>query len=229
MAHKIHLTFEQQALGGRFYRVGRERQARREAARAAKAAEDAPMPKGGGLSWLSDVVTNVSRLSATFTRFAQGLLGGFALLNLYMTYAFTGGSGDRWLAFYSPLASSSSTTFHVLGTVALLGTLDRYFRERAAGWPRGLAQANSVRLMVGLYAMAFVLTLVCSHFEEVLFYTNERVPGWWELYPQTKSFKSRKTTYLTLNFFRVLLQDALGDALVDEPKPYCLILNFKKI
>ena len=31
------------------------------------------------------------------------------------------------------------------------------------------------------------------------------------------------------NFFRVLLKDSLGDDLTDEAKPYCLILNFKKV
>lgn len=217
LAHKVHLTYEQQALGGRFYRVGRGGRAQRAPRQAVAAREEPRRAKAARLAWLSDVVENVSRLSAVGTRFAQGLLGGFALLNLYMSYLYDG--GGSFVSYYSPLANSASSTYHVLGTVALLGALDRHFRARTAGFPRGLSQANASRALVAIYLLAFVLTLVCSPFEEQLYYSQQRVPQWWELYPETDSFKSKKSAYLALNFFRVVLF-GLGWLLVNAADPH---------
>lgn len=66
----------------------------------------------------------------------QSLLGGFALIHLYMTYLLelqslpTGGSNSGFLHFYSPIAINMQRTYYILITVSLLSAADKYTRDK---------------------------------------------------------------------------------------------------
>ena len=66
----------------------------------------------------------------------QSLLGGFALVHLYMTYLLeatklpTGGDDSGFLHYYSPMAISVQRTYTVLTSTALLSAVDRFTRDK---------------------------------------------------------------------------------------------------
>ena len=93
---------------------------------------------------------------------AQGLLGGFALINLYMTYMLnandlpTGDANSGFLHYYSPLALHMQRTYYVLTFLTTLFAADKYTRDQAKGWeklPPGLVPACSAPGNSPFYAL----------------------------------------------------------------------------
>ena len=71
--------------------------------------------------------------------FAQGLLGGFAMTHLFMTYFLDAANVSEvnadggFLRYYSPIAVACQRVYVVLTTVALLASVDKYSRDAPAG------------------------------------------------------------------------------------------------
>ena len=62
-------------------------------------------------------------------------------------------------------------------------------------------------LLVGslaLYAVSFVLSVVCVPVEDVMYYAYRRVPGWWAQGSLSAAFSSDLSQFLALNFFRAV-------------------------
>jgi hypothetical protein len=56
----------------------------------------------------------------------QGLLGGFALLNFFMTYLMYSGNNLRnWLKYYAPLALANNRMYYTLLTMAIVASTAR--------------------------------------------------------------------------------------------------------
>ena len=100
---------------------------------------------------------------------SQSLLGGFSLLNLYMTYLFagsslpSGSSSSGFLHYYSPLASTAQATYLVLVTTSLLTAIDKYSRDRLASFvPRGSSQRLRDISTLLLYSVSFIVSIILA-------------------------------------------------------------------
>lgn len=160
---------------------------------------------------LGDVKAAADDLVASVGLLAQSLLGGFAFINLYMTYIFAGtslpaGSSPRgFLHYYSPLASTMQSTYLVLVSMSLLTAIDKLSKDRLANFiPRGSSQRLRDVAAVAFYLVAFVVSLVLVPTEDLLYYAWRRLPNWWEAEPMSKQFARDLDAFLALNAFRVV-------------------------
>ncbi len=57
----------------------------------------------------------------------QGLLGGFALLNFFMTYMlYSGGTLIGFLSYYAPLAQNNARIYYSLSVVSVIASTSRW-------------------------------------------------------------------------------------------------------
>ena len=125
---------------------------------------------------------------------SQGLLGGFALLNLLMTYMLSASSLPEggFLGYYAPIARPCGRIYITLTTLSLLGAVDKYSKDKLVDFmPRGLSQFVLDVVLIVLYVLAFILSMVVIPFEDLLFYSYKRVPNWWNFEPRNNGFSDR--------------------------------------
>lgn len=133
----------------------------------------------------------------------QGLLAGFGVLHVFMTYYMDDAQTDGFLHYYSPIAVPAQRCFVTLSALALITAVDKYARDSLSGFMlQGFTLQKVDALAVLSFFLCFVLSVVCVPFEDRVFYANKRVPSWWEYESATSSFKSSVATYMGTNFAR---------------------------
>ena len=111
----------------------------------------------------------------------QGLLAGFGVLHVFMTYYMDDAQTDGFLHYYSPIAVPAQRCFVTLSALALITAVDKYARDSLSGFMlQGFTLQKVDALAVLSFFLCFVLSVVCVPFEDRVFYANKRVPSWWE-------------------------------------------------
>ena len=64
-------------------------------------------------------------------------------------------------------------------------------------------------LVILLYAVSLVVSVVEYPFEEQMYYSSQRVKGWWK-YPTSSEFDSALDAWHAANFFRTALRASLS-------------------
>ena len=141
--------------------------------------------------------------------FAQGLLGGFAMTHLFMTYFLDAANVSEvnadggFLRYYSPIAVACQRVYVVLTTVALLASVDKYSRDALGGYMlQGFTLRKIEASAVLSFFLAFLLSCVAVPFEDKLYYANVRVPNWWETQSASGSFVADLKSYHGVNAAR---------------------------
>ena len=141
--------------------------------------------------------------------FAQGLLGGFAMTHLFITYFLDAANVSEvnadggFLRYYSPIAVACQRVYVVLTTVALLASVDKYSRDALGGYMlQGFTLRKIEASAVLSFFLAFLLSCVAVPFEDKLYYANVRVPNWWETQSASGSFVADLKSYHGVNAAR---------------------------
>ena len=134
----------------------------------------------------------------------QGLLAGFGVLHVFMTYYMDDAiDTDGFLHYYSPIAVPAQRCFVTLSALALITAVDKYARDSLSGFMlQGFTLQKVDALAVLSFFLCFVLSVVCVPFEDRVYYANKRVPSWWEYESASSSFKSSVEGYVGTNFAR---------------------------
>ena len=134
----------------------------------------------------------------------QGLLAGFGVLHVFMTYYMDDAiDTDGFLHYYSPIAVPAQRCFVTLSALALITAVDKYARDSLSGFMlQGFTLQKVDALAVLSFFLCFVLSVVCVPFEDRVYYANKRVPSWWEYESASSSFKSSVEGYMGTNFAR---------------------------
>ena len=133
----------------------------------------------------------------------QGLLAGFAVLHLFMTYYLDAEETDGFLKYYSPIALPAQRCFVALSALALITSVDKYARDSLSGFMlQGFTLQKVDALAVLSFFLCFVLSVVCVPFEDRIYYANKRVPGWWEFNTASSAFSADVQGYMGTNFAR---------------------------
>ena len=141
--------------------------------------------------------------------FAQGLLAGVAMMNLFMTYfldapnlsPITGESG--FLHYYSPIAVICQRVYITLSSISLIAAVDKYSRDALSGFMlQGFALQKVDFLGALSFFLTFLLSVIAVPFEDRLHYSNARVPGWWATTTATSAFVSELSNFHGVNAAR---------------------------
>ncbi|KAK9818118.1 hypothetical protein WJX72_007418 [[Myrmecia] bisecta] len=168
-------------------------------------AEAAGAPQGSPLVAL--VGSSASAL-ASIALFAQGLLGGFGLLNLFMIYLW---DPSHWsspltgfLQFYSPIAMSVNRIYYTLITVSLVAACSSFAKDSLLESKRlnYLQMRRMDVVLIFVYGVAFILSVVCTPFDDELQYSYRRIPDFYSL-TLNSHFQSRLSLWHWLNLGRV--------------------------
>jgi len=151
----------------------------------------------------------VAAIVAWLGFFAQGLLGGFAMTHLFMTYFLDAANVSEvnadggFLRYYSPIAVACQRVYVVLTVIALLASVDKYSRDALGGYMlQGFTLRKIEASAVLSFFLAFLLSCVAVPFEDKLYYANVRVPNWWETQSASGSFVSDLKSYHGVNAAR---------------------------
>ena len=143
--------------------------------------------------------------------FSQGLLGGFAALNLFMTYFLdaanlsTVNAESGFLRYYSPIAVTCQRAFITLSALALLASVDKYSKDSLGGFMlQGFTMQKIDALAVLSFFTCFLLSVVSVPFEDTLYFADARVPEWWRSEPASSDFVDRLRSYHGVNAARCI-------------------------
>ena len=141
--------------------------------------------------------------------FSQGLLGGFAALNLFMTYFLdaanlsTVNAESGFLRYYSPIAVVCQRVFVTLSALALLASVDKYSKDSLGGFMlQGFTMQKVDAVAVLSFFTCFLLSIVNVPFEDTLYFANARVPEWWTTESASSDFDARLRSYHGVNAAR---------------------------
>ncbi|GLC56363.1 hypothetical protein PLESTB_001096600 [Pleodorina starrii] len=156
----------------------------------------------GRLRRMLVVLTNICNVLGMF---AQGLVGGFALLNFFMTYMLYGSSNMRkFLSYYAPLAQNSNRIYYALITLAVISSTSRLAYDKLRNFePRRLQLGPVDYVQLLLYVIAYVTSVLCTPLDDELTYEANRNPRFYEL-TWTSGFKRRVSLWHSLNIVRTL-------------------------
>ena len=135
-----------------------------------------------GLKVASDTIAET--LASCFL-FAQGLIGGWCLMLVFLLYVVCEGDQTLILRYYSPMAMASSRTWLVLSSVSLVACFDKLAKDMlyvplsSDGAPVGGRRGVNVVLIVA-HALLFFLSIASIPFDERIYYAWLRVPDWAE-------------------------------------------------
>mmetsp|Transcript_11502 Transcript_11502/g.27594 ORF Transcript_11502/g.27594 Transcript_11502/m.27594 type:complete len:440 (-) Transcript_11502:181-1500(-) len=159
------------------------------------------MDRSGSQESLKVFLDLLGALVASAFIFCQGLLGGISLLLLYLSVNL----GERaFLRTFAPIASDVQKAFMFLCTVALVGSLDKWSKDKMAGWlMRGGYQRLLDATLIFLYVLCFLLTLICTPLEDVMSASDLRSPEWyrWDL---GQGFEDDLANWRVIHIFRCL-------------------------
>ncbi|GAQ78871.1 hypothetical protein KFL_000200230 [Klebsormidium nitens] len=166
--------------------------------------DDVELGSSGGIV-LRVACEQVAACLSFVAHFSNSLLGGFALLNLYLTYLYNAGSlPGGFLAYYTPVAINCQRTFLLLSSICLLAACDKYAKDKLAEWqPRGNVQWRHDLLVILSFFLAFVLSVVGTPFEVYIFQQNKSSPDWYSTDGSTAHFQARLKSWHVLNFVRL--------------------------
>lgn len=197
--------FVESGSDGGFRRVVADGAVRTQTRRAPRAIDGAADDRGS----MRAVVVAAQSTTVWLGFTAQGLLGGFAALNLFMTYLLDapnlpGGSPDSgFLKYYSPLAVACQRVYVTLAVLSLLTSVDKYAKDSLGGFMlQGAAMQRVDAAAVLSFTLVFILSIVAVPFEDTLYFAHKRIPNWWEFEPLNAGFKTKLTRYHALNFSR---------------------------
>lgn len=190
-------TFVQESEKGPFRRVATGHDEKKEEPRPVEQQADTEE-----LSRYQRIMNRVGAMLAALFVFCQGMLGGMAMLSFFLTYALFENQLD-FLRWYSSVADDFSRFFYWFSIVSLIAALDQYSKDRLANfYGRPLRQVWDVVLLVS-YALVFIVNLIAGPFDELLAYSERRIPRWWEEIPLTSSFKDDIDLYHAQNALRL--------------------------
>ena len=181
------------------------------AARRAAVLQAAAATRAGGQNTMRNAVVVAQSIIAASGLFAQGLLAGVCVLNLFMTYfldaanisSLTSDSG--FLHYYSPIAVTCQRIYVSLSAISLIASVDKYSRESLSGFMlQGFTLQKIDALAVVSFFMCFLLSIIAVPFEDTLYYANARVPDWWLTTSASSSFTGELSTYHGVNCSRVI-------------------------
>ena len=149
------------------------------------------------------MVDSIASVVALVFISAQGLLAGFALMHFFLLYVRFTPHVD-FLRFYSPIASDCQRVYFVLTTLSLLGAIDKYSKDKMAKWHGTTWRQQVVDFCLVLaYLAAFAFSLAAAQTDELIYYANERVPGWYDAAPLPQSFLDIMTPWYVFNTIRI--------------------------
>ncbi|MEW5305081.1 MAG: hypothetical protein WDW36_007645 [Sanguina aurantia] len=136
--------------------------------------------------------------------FAQGLLGGFALLHFFMTYfLYSGDALRRFLAYYSYVAMTTNRIYFTLISLSIIASASRYTRDRLRDFEPRVVRLRLVdTLQLLLYFVAYILSVLCTPVDDELTYEYNRNNRFYEL-QLNAGFKARLVTWHVLNLLRI--------------------------
>eukprot|EP00736_Rhodelphis_marinus_P001998 Rmarinus@m.17005 len=132
----------------------------------------------GGTMLKSAVDASMSFLGMVFVM-CQGFLAGSTLLLFIMCYI-SSRSDREFLAYYSSIATHVSSTLFFLTSLSTLGAIDMYYKDKLNKFGQNPYTQLLDGLAVTFYFLSFATTVASSPMDDVMYYTNERVPRWYE-------------------------------------------------
>lgn len=140
---------------------------------------------------------------ATFFLLSQGALGGFSLLQLLFTVRYP--PNVEFLRYYSPLAADAQRVYFVLTTLSLLAAIDKYAKDKMSGWNGSeVRQQITDVLIIACYFVAFLFSLLNANTDDLLTYSEARVPGWYETRGIPSSFHATLARWHAFNIIRII-------------------------
>ncbi|KAG2486119.1 hypothetical protein HYH03_015214 [Edaphochlamys debaryana] len=138
--------------------------------------------------------------------FSEGLLAGFALLNLFMTYMLYANKGmTRFLMYYGPISLSCNRMYYCLLVLSIISSTSRLARDKLRDFqPRSLWLAPVGYGAMVLYVGAYIASTLCTPLDDELTYESNRNPNWY-LLTFSSSFKKRYSVWQLLNLIRTIL------------------------
>eukprot|EP00899_Mesostigma_viride_P012742 jgi/Mesvir1/21469/Mv03925-RA.1 len=165
------------------------------AAAEATAAEAPPKERisyGGMLLYQAcDAVGNFLSGAAFFF---QGLLGGTALVLLWMTYVLkVKDLPIHFLSYYAPIAVDNQRSVIFLISVSLLAATDRFVKDKMLAGQRLLTVSQRLLngIIILLYLAALVVSLLIAPIEDLMHYTELRIPRWYDKFGATDNFDKK--------------------------------------
>ncbi|KAG2430374.1 hypothetical protein HYH02_013736 [Chlamydomonas schloesseri] len=154
---------------------------------------------------LRSTVNWLSNFFCVIGLFMEGLLGGLALVNFFMTYMLYSRDGlRRFLAYYAPIAQDMNRIYYSLLVLSIISSTSRLARDKLRGWgPRGLYLAAVDYSQILCYLVAYVASVLCTPLDDELTYESDRNPGFWQL-TWASGFKRRFSTWNLLNVVRTI-------------------------
>eukprot|EP01135_Chromosphaera_perkinsii_P002645 Nk52_evm13s226 gene=Nk52_evmTU13s226 len=140
-------------------------------------------------------VKQVQSVFWTISTLAQGMVAGFAILAIVLTYTWDS-SDTNFLTIYSAIAEAVGTGFYLLLTIALVGAIDNYCVGNYYSVDSGTGVKNINHVLILLcFSIAYLFTLAVTPYDDrVQLYNNDQTlwddPG------------SRLTTWRALNICR---------------------------
>eukprot|EP01114_Cavostelium_apophysatum_P000313 TRINITY_DN10295_c0_g1_i2.p1 TRINITY_DN10295_c0_g1~~TRINITY_DN10295_c0_g1_i2.p1 ORF type:complete len:250 (-),score=13.85 TRINITY_DN10295_c0_g1_i2:9-710(-) len=162
----------------------------------------------------------VNTLLSTLFVFSQGILGGLSFLLFFATYV--SHSTSNFLGYYSQISSSIQHIYFVFTTLALIASLDKLAKDRLQGWDMRMDGRKQKLLDATLfvcYLVAFIGSLVNAQMDDLIYYSEARIPGWYEQ-GWDSSFQKKLNQWHAFNILRII-GGVLGWVLISlEVRPY---------
>lgn len=153
---------------------------------------------------LQATVDSLSDWTTMLGFLAQGLLGGFAVLAVLMSYAVSRDGTAGLLRYYSPLAADCSRIYYTLISVSLISAASRLARDAVYDFqPSSLLLKGADVTQVVVYLIAYVLTVVATPIDDNMTYEYKRQATFYQL-PLTQRFERQLTVWQGLNIARLV-------------------------
>ena len=152
--------------------------------------------------------------------FLQGILGGLALMSLYMFFLLDAANhSESFLRFYSPLAMTFSRTFFTLLVLSLLGAFDKFNKDWMVNFePAGPSRCTADICLLVLYVIALVCSVINTPFDDVMHYSYRRTADWYTL-ELSSDFKSEYSVWYALSLIKVVTAGLAWALLAYELRP----------
>ncbi|KAJ9530085.1 hypothetical protein QJQ45_023398 [Haematococcus lacustris] len=154
---------------------------------------------------LRSFLANISGVFSFLGIAVQGLLGGLALLNFYMTFIlYANNNLQNWLRYYAVLALAINRIYFSLIAMAVVASAARLARDQIRSFAplkAGLRVADWLQLL--LYILAFITSVLCTPLDDELTYEAERNPRFYSL-TLSSAFVRRLNVWRVLNVLRTI-------------------------
>ncbi|KNC55573.1 uncharacterized protein AMSG_01837 [Thecamonas trahens ATCC 50062] len=167
------------------------------------------------------VVDSWAKLVSALFVFCQGCAAGLAITVFILSYVVTDRDNVAFLRVFSPMARSVQGLFFFFLSLAFLGAVDKYAKDKMGRWYGSWSRQGVDLLALALYALALFFTSLASSTSDVMYYAHERIPGWFEAPGAiTSSFDSTLTQWHAYNNIRIWATIIAWAVLSLETTPY---------